>query len=234
MTRARHPHTGRFIAYYRVSTDKQGRSGLGLEAQQAAVTDFLNGGDWTLIASHTEVESGRKSDRPELAKALQACRAHRATLVIAKLDRLTRDTKFLLTLLDSGADVLFCDLPQIPAGPMGRFMLTQMVSVAELEAGLTSSRTKAALAAAKARGQRLGGFKGYVPTDADRTASAVARRRRAQERAADLMPTIDAIRATGITSANGIARELTDRDIPTPRGSSTWRAIQVQRLLQAG
>ena len=94
---------------------------------------------------------------------MQACRAHRATLVIAKLDRLTRDTKFLLTLLDSGADVLFCDLPQIPAGPMGRFMLTQMVSVAELEAGLTSSRTKAALAAAKARGQRLGGFKGTCP-----------------------------------------------------------------------
>lgn len=154
--------------------------------------------------------------------------------MIAKLDRLTRDTKFLLTLLDSGADVLFCDLPQIPAGPMGRFMLTQMVSVAELEAGLTSSRTKAALAAAKARGQRLGGFKGYVPTDADRAASAAARRRRAQERAADLIPTINEIRKTGTTSAGGIARELTGRDIPTPRGSPTWRAVQVQRLLRAG
>jgi DNA invertase Pin-like site-specific DNA recombinase len=136
-------------------------------------------------------------------------------------------------LLDSGADVLFCDLPQIPAGPTGRFLLTQMVSVAELEAGLTSARTKAALAAAKARGQRLGGFRGYVPTDADRVASAAARRRRAQERAADLMPVIDAIRATGITSATGIARELTGRDIPTPRGSSTWTAVQVQRLLQS-
>jgi len=160
MARSSQPHAGRFIAYFRVATDKQGRSGLGLEAQQAAVADFLNGGDWTLLGRYTEVESGRKSDRPELAKALQACRAHRAALVIAKLDRLTRDTKFLLTLLDSGADVLFCDLPQIPAGPMGRFMLTQMVSVAELEAGLISSRTKAALAAAKARGQQLGGFRG--------------------------------------------------------------------------
>jgi DNA invertase Pin-like site-specific DNA recombinase len=151
---------GQFVAYYRVSTDQQGRSGLALEAQQRAADDFLNGGNWRLVDTYTEVESGRKAARPQLAKALAACRARRATLVIAKLDRLTRDTKFLLNLVDAGADVLFCDLPQVPAGPMGRFMLTQMAAVAELEAGLISARTKAALAAAKARGKRLGGFRG--------------------------------------------------------------------------
>jgi DNA invertase Pin-like site-specific DNA recombinase len=136
-----------------------------------------------------------------------------------------------LKLIDSGADVLFCDLPHIPAGPMGRFMLTQMAAVAELEAGLISSRTKAALAAAKARGTQLGGFRGYVPTDADRASSTAARRKKARERAQDIRPVIDEIRAGGITSATGIARELTGREIPTPRGSSRWNAVQVQRLL---
>lgn len=221
---------GQFVAYFRVSTDRQGRSGLGLEAQQRAVHDFLNGGNWRLVETYTEVESGRRKDRPELAKALASCRARKATLVIAKLDRLTRDTKFLLNLVDSGADVLFCDLPQVPTGPMGRFMLTQMAAVAELEAGLASSRTKAALAASKARGKRLGGFRGYVPTEADRARSALARREKAASRAADLAPMIDEIRAGGTTSASGIAAELTRREIPTPRGSAKWSAVQVQRL----
>jgi DNA invertase Pin-like site-specific DNA recombinase len=231
MSNATVEHSGRFIGYYRVSRDKQARSGLGLDAQRQTVTDFLNGGDWSLIASFTEVESGRRSDRPELARALAACRARRATLVIAKLDRLTRDTKFLLTLLDSGADVLFCDLPQIPVGPMGRFMLTQMVSVAELEAGLVSSRTKAALAQAKARGTVLGGFKGYVLTEADHASGIAVRQQKARNRARDLAPVLAEIQAAGITSANGIARELTARDIPTARGATTWTAVQVQRLL---
>src|SRR3954447_24064907 len=147
---------GKFIAYYRVSTDKQGKSGLGLEAQRAAVTNYLNGGQWKIIAEFTEVESGRRSDRPQLDAALKAARLHRAAIVVSKVDRLTRSVAFLSRLLEANVDVRFADLPQIE-GPTGRFMLQQMAAVAELEAGLISTRTKAALAAAKARGQKLGG-----------------------------------------------------------------------------
>ena len=103
---------GRFIAYHRVSTVQQGRSGLGLEAQQAAVRDYLNGGAWTLLDEYTEVESGKRADRPELTKALAACRAHRAVLVIAKLDRLSRNAAFLLNLRDAGVEFVAADMPQ--------------------------------------------------------------------------------------------------------------------------
>jgi hypothetical protein len=96
-------HTGKFVAYYRVSTQRQGRSGLGLEAQQGAVRDYLNGGDWRLVAELTEVESGKRSDRPKLAKALKLCRLHGATLIIAKLDRLARNVAFVSNLMESGA-----------------------------------------------------------------------------------------------------------------------------------
>jgi DNA invertase Pin-like site-specific DNA recombinase len=148
--------TGKFISYLRVSTDKQGRSGLGLEAQRAAVDSYLNGGRWTLVAEYVETESGRRTDRRQLAKALAHAEAIRATVVFAKLDRLTRNVDLLRSLVTSNVDLVFCDLPHVPAGAMGRFLLTQMASVAELEAGLISERTKAALVAAKARGVKLG------------------------------------------------------------------------------
>src|ERR1700758_2719915 len=147
----------RCVAYYRVSTAKQGHSGLGLQAQREAVVRYLNGDGSQVIAEFTEVESGKRSDRPQLEKALTAARLHRCSLVVAKVDRLTRSVSFLSRLLEAGVDVRFADLPAIE-GPTGRFMLQQMAAVAELEAGLISSRTKAALAAAKARGKRLGGF----------------------------------------------------------------------------
>src|SRR5918995_5186744 len=102
---------GSFVAYYRVSTDKQGRSGLGLEAQQAAVRDYLNGGNWKLLAEVTEVESGKRSDRPKLDDAMRLCRLHGATLVIAKLDRLSRDAHFLLGLQKAGVDFVAADMP---------------------------------------------------------------------------------------------------------------------------
>jgi DNA invertase Pin-like site-specific DNA recombinase len=125
-----------------------------------------------LVDEHVEVESGKRRDCPELAKALAACRGHRAALVVAKLDRLARDAGFLLTVLDGApaeCGVVFCDLPTVPAGPVGRFLVSQMAAVAELEAGLIGQRTKAALAAAKARGVVLGGWRGGpAPTDADR------------------------------------------------------------------
>src|SRR3954470_24307474 len=119
---------GRFVSYLRVSTDQQSRSGLGLEAQREAVTTYLNGGSWSIIAEFVEVESGRVSDRSELAKALALCRAHRAALVVAKVDRLARSKAFLSRLLEAGVEVRFCDLPQIE-GPTGRFLLQSMMSV---------------------------------------------------------------------------------------------------------
>jgi DNA invertase Pin-like site-specific DNA recombinase len=146
---------GRFVAYYRVSTDQQGRSGLGLEAQRETVRGFLNGGQWKLCGEFVEVESGRRSERPELDKALTHCRVMGATLIVANVSRLTRSVAFLSRLLEGNVEVRFCDLPQIE-GPTGKFMLQQMAAVAELEAGLISDRTRKALAAAKARGVKLG------------------------------------------------------------------------------
>jgi DNA invertase Pin-like site-specific DNA recombinase len=120
------------------------------------VARYLNGGSWKLIAEYVETESGKRSDRPKLAAALQHGKAIGATVVFAKLDRLTRNVDLLRTLVTSGVDLVFCDLPHVPPGAMGRFLLTQMASVAELEAGLVSERTKAALAAAKAPGREAG------------------------------------------------------------------------------
>jgi DNA invertase Pin-like site-specific DNA recombinase len=146
----------KLIAYYRVSTARQGASGLGLEGQGAAVTAYARAGGATLLRAYTEVETGKRSDRPELGKALADSKRSRGRLVIAKLDRLARNARFLLTLIESGVDVAFCDLPSVPAGAVGKFLLTQMAAVAELEAGLISERTKAALTAYKARGGLLG------------------------------------------------------------------------------
>ncbi len=223
---------GVFIAYYRVSTAKQGASGLGLEAQRKAVADYLNGGHWRIAAEFTEVESGRKAARPELEKALAAARLHKAPLIVAKLDRLTRSVAFLSRLLDAGVEVRFCDLPQIE-GPQGRFLLNSMVAIAELEAGLISQRTKAALAAAKARGKRLGGDRGQVPSADARRAGQAAIAERVQSRAVDLAPAIADMRANGITSLNAMARELTARGIPTARGAAEWSPVQVRRALAA-
>ena len=164
----------RYVAYYRVSTRQPGQSGLGLEAQEAAVMHYLKGGK--IIAAFTEVESGRKAKRPQLEAALAKARLHNAALVVAKVDRLTRSVAFLSRLLEADVDVRFADLPQIE-GPTGRFMLQQMAAVAELEAGLISARTKAALQAAKARGMTLGGYRGIRPTEQMRASSRKSRRR---------------------------------------------------------
>src|SRR5580704_5880269 len=141
----------RFVPYYRVSTARQGQSGLGLEAQQKAVRDFLNGGAWEIVAEFVEVESGKKADRPELARALDACRKHKAKLVIAKLDRLSRNLALIATLMDAGVEFIAVDNPHA-----NKLTLHILAAVAEHEREAISERTKAALAAAKARGTRLG------------------------------------------------------------------------------
>ena len=150
-------HHGKFVAYYRVSTDRQGKSGLGLDAQREAIKQRLDGGHWQLVGEFVEIESGKRGKRPKLDAALIACKEHKAKLIVAKLDRLSRNVSFLLKLIDSGVEVLFADLPELN-GAMGRFMLTTMASVAELEAGLISERTKAALKAARAKGVKLGRY----------------------------------------------------------------------------
>lgn len=220
---------GRFVSYLRVSTDRQGRSGLGLEAQRQAVDAYLNGGRWALIAEFVEIESGRRSDRPELTRALEACKAHRAALIVARVDRLARSQSFLSNILNAGVDVRFCDLPQIE-GPTGRFLLQSMMSVAELEAGMISARTKAALAAAKARGKQLGGFRGRAGTPADTARARAARSETADGRARALAPILASIDPTESLSLRQVAERLTAELIPTPRGEGVWTAAAVSRL----
>jgi DNA invertase Pin-like site-specific DNA recombinase len=222
---------GKFVAYYRVSTARQGRSGLGLDAQRQAVATYLNGGNWQIVDEFTEVESGKNSDRPALEKALAVARLHRAALVVSKMDRLTRSVPFLNRLLEAGVDVRFADLPQIE-GATGRFMVQMMVSVAELEAGMISRRTKDALAQAKKRGVKLGGNRGVKPTAKMRALSAAALQKRADARAADVAPAIKSLQATGATSLRAIAAGLNDQGIPTARGSGQWTATQVARVFE--
>lgn len=217
---------GAFVAYYRVSTARQGKSGLGLEAQREAVTSYLNGGNWSLVSEATEVESGKKSDRPELAKALQACRIYGAKLVIAKLDRLSRDAHFLLGLEKAGVDFVAADMPHA-----NRLTVGIMAMVADEERRMISQRTKAALAAAKKRGVKLGGDRGIRLSRAARKAGRDAQAARANERAADLAPIIYELNRTGITSLSSIARALTERRIPTPRGGGEWTATQIARTM---
>jgi DNA invertase Pin-like site-specific DNA recombinase len=218
--------TGKFVAYYRVSTQKQGRSGLGLAAQRQAVADFLNGGNWKIVGEFTEVESGKKSDRPQLAKALVMCRLHGARLVIAKLDRLSRNAHFLLGLQESGVDFVAADMPTANQLTVGI-----MAVVAQDEAKRISERTKAALQAAKLRGAKLGGFRGAMPTVRMRKLSAEALQARTEARVADLAPIIKELQATGKTSLRAIAAGLNDQGIPTARGGE-WSSVQVMRILE--
>jgi DNA invertase Pin-like site-specific DNA recombinase len=144
-------HQGKFIAYFRVSTDRQGKSGLGLDAQREAVMNYLNGGRWTLVDEFTEVESGKRNDRPELVKALTTCKQQKAKLAIAKLDRLSRNLAFIATLMDSGVEFIAVDNPHA-----NKLTVHILAAVAQHEREIISARTSEALKAAKARGKRLG------------------------------------------------------------------------------
>lgn len=220
------------IAYYRVSTDRQGKSGLGLAAQREAVARHL-GPDVKPIASYTETESGRKDDRPELRKALDHARRAGAVLVVAKLDRLARSAHFLLTVLNSGVAVAFADLPQV-SGPQGKFLLTSMAAVAELEGAMISQRTKDALAAAKARGKRLGAQPGASPLTAylrehGNRAAVRGKQRAANARAESWRGEIQKMLRDGLGNS-AIARALNERGEHTVSGAGQWTATSVRRL----
>ena len=219
-------HFGAFVSYLRVSTRAQGQSGLGLDAQRKAVTDYLNGGRWSLIDEYVEVESGANDERPELAKALALCRVHNATLVIAKIDRLSRDAHFLLGLQKAGVKFVAADMPEA-----NEMIVGIMAVVAQAERKMISARTKAALQAAKERGVKLGGDRGNIRAVSakGRLNALEARRRAARQRAEDLEPIISELRAHGITTLGGMAAALNARGVPAARGGK-WTAIQVQRL----
>jgi DNA invertase Pin-like site-specific DNA recombinase len=213
---------GRLISYCRVSSAKQGRSGLGLDAQRAAVQSYLNGGSWTLLAEFTEVESGKRTNRPELARALELCRMTGATLVIAKLDRLTRNVAFLANLMESGVAFIACDNPHAT-----KFTVHILAAVAEHEREAIAKRTREALAAAKARGKTLGGWR-HGPVVNGRL-GIVARRAKTDAFAASLAPTLNEMRQSGL-SLHGMAAELTRRGYLAPR-RGTWTATTVKRVL---
>jgi len=221
---------GKFISYLRVSTARQGASGLGLEAQREAVSRYLNGGHWTLVQEVMEVESGKRNDRPAIAEALRLCRLHKATLVIAKLDRLARNVHFISSLMESGADFIACDFPEA-----NRLTVHILAAVAEHEAAMISSRTKAALQAAKARGVILGGQRGSIERMADMSArgtraSALVRQESAAKRRDDLLPAIQDLRTKGATSLRALADGLNRAGLTTARGGN-WTATQVLRTL---
>lgn len=209
---------GRVVSYYRVSTDKQGRSGLGLEAQRKAVRDSVAASAGQLVAEFTEIESGKRNDRPQLAAALAACRKQKAVLCIAKLDRLARN---IANLMDAGVDFVAVDMPNA-----NRLTLHVMAAFAEHEREAISARTKAALAAARARGVRLG-----APDPA--RAGAMGRdcqREGAARFAANVLPIVEEIRRAGAGTLAGIAGALNARGVRTARGGQ-WHAATVRNLL---
>ena len=214
-------HYGKFIAYFRVSTDRQGKSGLGLEAQRDTVMNFLNGGRWTLVGEFTEIESGKRADRPELVKALAACKKQKAKLVIAKLDRLSRNLAFIATLMESRVEFVAVDNPHA-----NKLTVHILAAVAEHERDLISERTKAALAAAKARGKVLGS-KNIIEVGKLGTAALKANARRF---AANVRPIIEEIMRAGVTSHNAIAAKLNERNVKTARGG-VWTHVQVGAIL---
>ena len=217
----------RFVAYFRVSTARQGRSGLGLDAQRETVDAYLKSVNGRLIDTFVEVESGSKDDRPNLEAALSTCRVHNATLIIAKLDRLARNVEFIARLMNAGIEFIATDMPQA-----NRLTVHIMAAMAEHEREMISARTKAALSQAKARGVKLGGDRGNIHLHASRgaTNSSKARTAAANSRAIDLRPiVIDAVKS-GANSLAKIANTLNQRGVPAPRGGP-WSRGQIKLLI---
>lgn len=215
---------GKFIAYYRVSTAKQGHSGLGLDAQKEAVTQYLNGGHWELVGEYIEVETGKGSDalakRPELKAALAECKKMKAKLLIAKLDRLARNVHFISGLMESKVKFIALDIPEATD-----LTIHVMAAFAEHEAKRISERTKAALAVAKARGKKLGGA---GPANLKRNIE--QRQQQADAFAEKLRPVLNGFAADGLNKEQQVAR-LNELGIMTPRGGQ-WSRMQLHRVLK--
>jgi DNA invertase Pin-like site-specific DNA recombinase len=211
----------RYVSYLRVSTDKQGRDGYGVDAQREAVTNYLNGGKWELLREFVEVESGRKKDRPELAAALAFCKLTKATLIVAKLDRLARNVAFVSSLMESGVDFVAVDFPEA-----NRLTIHILAAVAEHEAGMISARTKVALAAARARGVKLGNPN---LTNEARSAGRTTRALKSDEDAQRVRPIVEGLKMQGM-GLRETARELNRQGIRTPRGKD-WTATAVKNAM---
>lgn len=218
---------GDFIAYYRVSTQRQGQSGLGLDAQRKAVADFLRDGGWSLSGEFTEIESGRKKNRLQLRLALAQCRKQKATLVIAKLDRLARNVAFISALLESKVRFVAVDMREADA------TFLQMAAVfAEWEAKKISERTTVALAQAQQRGTKLGWA---IPDRREQQLPAALKgaernRDNARQFASNTLPIIGAIKGAGVSTLDGIASALNARGVTTARGGQ-WYATTVRNAL---
>lgn len=206
------------VLYFRVSTNEQGRSGLGLEAQEAAVAAFLGSRMEGVIERYVEIESGKKKDRPQLLAAIERCRRERAVLVIAKLDRLARNVAFIAGLMESGVEFVAADNPSAT-----KFTIHILAAVAEYERDMISKRTREALAAAKARGQVLGRH--------GRDVLAPRNRQQARADAEALRPLVEEIRQDGATTVRAMAEVLNERGIEGPRGGR-WHVASAHRLLQ--
>lgn len=227
---------GKFVAYYRVSTAKQGVSGLGLDAQREIVRNHLNGGDWELVGEFEEVESGKRSDRPALAKAIAQCRLTGATLIIAKLDRLARNVAFISNLMEGNVEFVACDMPFA-----NRPMLHMMAAMAEHEATMGSERTKAALKTIKdklARGEKhiskagnvvTGLGNGGIGMKARPDLGTIAVQKQADDFAKRVGPTIKTLRDADLSMA-AIADRLNEMRVMSSRGSS-WTPMAVKRVL---
>ncbi|MEO8998027.1 MAG: recombinase family protein [Rhodanobacter sp.] len=218
----------KIVSYLRVSTRKQGISGLGLEAQRVAIVAYAEQRRGKVIETFTEIESGQVNARPELAKALHLAKITGATMLIAKLDRLSRNAAFLLTLRDSGVRFVAADMPDANDLTVGIMAL-----VAQQEREAISRRTKEALAAAKARGVRLGNPNGAAAlrrADHGNAASVAVIRNAADHHARNLAPVIRALTADGLTSLGAVAGALNERGMLTPRGGA-WHKSSVRNLL---
>ena len=217
----------RYVAYLRVSTERQGRSGLGLDAQRQAIADFCDG--HPPVAEFVEIESGKRDERPQLAKALHRAKVTGAKLLIAKLDRLSRNVGFIAALQDSGVKFVCADMPEA-----NELTVHLFAAIAQHERKTISQRTKVALAAAKRRGQKLGNPNGARALRGlgNREATA-AIKAKATRFAEDVAPIIADIRADGITSYRGIAKELNARGILTARRGA-WYPATVRAVMLRG
>lgn len=221
------PHNGKFVAYYRVSTDRQGASGLGLQAQRDAIHHYLNGGRWSLIGEFTEIESGtrkRLSKRPMLESAVKLCKRERATLIVAKLDRLARDVQFISELLNSQVKFICADAPEAD-----RTFLQMMSVFAEYEGRRIGERTKAALHQLKKQGKKLGS-----PTPEIGSAAGTKVLVEQADAYADRVGPVvrEIIKKSGASTLRDIASALQHKGVLTPRGNSEWRPSQVSNLLK--